>query len=141
MNEKQHDYLIQMFLEQFPARVYHHFSQLLDRPPISSDDLNKLIDEHLRQIRKYSLEDEFLDLSQAEQLARACKTFGAHIQRTMPPEDRSILQAAILYFALDADADHDCNSIIGLDDDSQVIHAVADVLGIELPSSSPDEGD
>ncbi len=57
---------------------------------------------------------------------------------TYTPDQRSLLRAAIDYFLLTDDADHDVTSPIGMEDDAAVINVVCEELGrsdlaIEVP--------
>jgi uncharacterized membrane protein YkvA (DUF1232 family) len=44
---------------------------------------------------------------------------------------RQVVQAAVLYFALEDDVEGDTISLIGLDDDNLVVAAVCEELGLD----------
>jgi uncharacterized membrane protein YkvA (DUF1232 family) len=46
-----------------------------------------------------------------------------------PEERRAAIQAAVRYFVIEDDADSDLDSILGLDDDAEVLNAVLKHLG------------
>ena len=46
-----------------------------------------------------------------------------------PDAERLAIQAAVRYFVLEDDAESDLNSVIGLDDDAEVVNAVLRHLG------------
>lgn len=69
------------------------------------------------------------DLPTARRLASACRALLAAC--TTDPVRLHVAQVAIRYVVLDDDADGDCDSPYGFDDDVEVFNAVAAHLGLD----------
>jgi uncharacterized membrane protein YkvA (DUF1232 family) len=62
-------------------------------------------------------------------LADASMKLLTTIKDDTPDERRAAIQAAVRYFVIEDDADSDLDSILGLDDDAEVVNAVLKHLG------------
>ncbi len=69
-----------------------------------------------------------IDLSLARKICDGCLTLLAGFDRRTRTERRSI-QAACAYFIDEDDAIHDTLSVVGLEDDAEVLNYVATLLG------------
>ena len=68
------------------------------------------------------------DLDTALMLAKGCQALLGQVGAA--PEERLLAQVAVRYVVLDEDADGDCDSPYGFDDDVEVFNAVALHLGL-----------
>jgi hypothetical protein len=83
---------------------------------------------HLESLREAGRENEFLDLVQAERLATRSLALLDRLQDGMPDVERKLILAAVYYFIVDEDGESDTESVLGLDDDEQVLDVVEKVL-------------
>ncbi|MBI4705970.1 MAG: hypothetical protein HY744_33170 [Deltaproteobacteria bacterium] len=94
--------------------------------------------ELLRELRAYQralgersrLSDE-VDPALARALADGCTRLVSTIGPATPEAERRVIQAAVRYFVLEDDAEGDFDSVIGLDDDAEVLNAALRHLGRE----------
>ncbi|GEM_PF-3362478 len=83
---------------------------------------------HLKTLREAGRENEFLDLVQAERLTTRSLALLDRLQDGMPDVERKLILAAVYYFIVGEDGESDTGSILGLDDDEQVLEVVEKVL-------------
>lgn len=108
--------------ETLPRTAREALSGLSVMEPVDLSVLRSQVDEHLAVIEDAAQHNEFLDVELARRIAAAC-----HAILDLGPlsgADRMAAQAAIRYFVLREDADDDLTSIVGLEDDVQVVNAV-----------------
>ena len=104
----------------------------------------ELVNEPLRpvhelfgEVRAYqqaiAQRSEWTDADVDPALARALAEASSRLLSTMtsdtPETTRVLVQAAVRYFLIEEDADSDLDSILGLDDDAEVMNAVLTKLG------------
>lgn len=121
---------LQTLLAGLPRAASSHFERLLDETPRTFAELRAELDDHVVQIQSASGANEFLDAALALAIASSCRALLEHTE-TGSGHERALAQAAVRYFVLDDDADHDLESVCGLDDDAMVCNAVARELGRE----------
>ena len=100
--------------------------------PIPEDDLKALlarVDAHLAEIKAALADNEFIDVQRAEQIAAACRTLVA-LCHPGNPEQVALVAGAVGYFLDPDDAGSDTDSVIGLEDDAQVVNFVIRQSGI-----------
>jgi len=73
--------------------------------------------------------DDDVDPALAQALCDASIRLLGTLTDDSPESTRRLIQGAVQYFVLEDDADGDLDSILGLDDDTQVMNAVMDKLG------------
>ena len=73
---------------------------------------------------------EFFDIDTAKLAARLCHKLLSALPAEPDENQHRLTQIAITYFVLEEDAEDDNNSLIGFDDDLQVVVAVIDELGL-----------
>lgn len=73
--------------------------------------------------------DDDVDPALARGLAEASLRMLGTLSDDTPESTRRLVQAAVRYFVIEDDADSDLDSILGLDDDAEVINAVLRHLG------------
>ncbi len=74
--------------------------------------------------------DDDVDPALAQALCDASIRLLGSLNDNSPESTVRLIQAAVQYFVLEDDADGDLDSILGLDDDAQVMNAVIDKLGL-----------
>jgi len=112
------------------------------RKPTSTEQLDRLIVRlrtHLDVIEETSFEVGHVELDLARSIA-ASLTRAVHDATKLDADNRATLGAAIEYFILSADADHDLTSAQGLHDDASVANAALGLIGrsdlaIDLPGN------
>jgi uncharacterized membrane protein YkvA (DUF1232 family) len=101
---------------------------LLDEPLVSADELRREIAEYVAAVHARAQREEFVDVRLVDRVGDACLGLLSAIGDEAPPESRRLVQAAIRYFILESDADSDFSSVVGFDDDAEVVNAVARYL-------------
>ncbi len=118
-------------LKALPRGVREALLRILSEPEVGAD-LPSAITEHLRELEDATGSNEFLDLELAKRVAgqsrRLLKEFDSD---GTPPAKRSLVRAAARYFILSKDGESDEESIFGLEDDAEVLEAVARELDRE----------
>lgn len=107
------------------ATQYGRCLQEASRPP---EALRSEVEDYLATLRRRAATDAFLDLTTAEQVARGCHELLERLGEAGDEEDHGAVQAAVAYFVLEDDAEED-GSVIGFDDDLQVVEATFRALG------------
>jgi uncharacterized membrane protein YkvA (DUF1232 family) len=113
-------------------------------PDASKELWNQLIAEDLKPVHELFTEvheyqqaiqersqwtESKIDPTLANALSEATlRLLGTLTERT-PETTRRMVQAAVRYFVIEDDADGDLDSILGLDDDAEVLNAVLTKLG------------
>lgn len=103
-------------------------SALRDTDPRPTPELRALVQAHLAATRTASAASPWVDLEGAEQVAAACLAL-LDATDDLSPEHRSWVQAACLYFAESDDGEADFDSIVGFDDDAEIVNHVCDRVG------------
>ncbi|MBW2454088.1 MAG: hypothetical protein JRI68_06245 [Deltaproteobacteria bacterium] len=113
-------------------------------PDAAKDLWGKLIAEELRPVHELFKEvrdyqhalakrsqwtDDDVDPALARDLAEASLRLLGTLSDDTPESTRRLIQAAVRYFIIEDDADGDLDSILGLDDDAEVVNAVLRHLG------------
>ena len=78
--------------------------------------------------RTAARESGFVDLDLAERVGNACLTL-LEAWPLLPAYEQRLIQAACLYFADTDDEDDDFTSVIGFEDDAEVLNHVASLVG------------
>lgn len=80
-------------------------------------------------VKRSQWHDEDFDPQLARSLAEASLKLLGTLNDDTPDQTRRMVQAAVRYFVIEEDADSDLGSILGLDDDAEVLNAVLRRLG------------
>jgi len=83
---------------------------------------------YLKQVEDRATEAEFLDLETARTAAEGCLTLIERLGCSPNVARQRAVQAAVDYFVEEDDGEND-NSIVGFDDDLEVVRVTAEVLG------------
>lgn len=123
--------------ELFPTDAIHSalspeiasvYSRCLSSEPRSIEALRQEMAEYVNDLRARSSLDSFLDLSTAERVGRGCARLLDLLEQSGSAGAHAAVQAAVVYFILEDDAEAD-SSIIGFDDDLQVVVETFKALG------------
>jgi len=112
-----------------PEEARTRLVELMEEPPIPAAELAEQIGAYLGRIRQVVMQGAPLDVSAAERLATLSRDLIGQMGSLPDEADRRLVQAAVRYFVLEDDAEGDLVSILGLDDDEQVLRAVSRHLG------------
>jgi uncharacterized membrane protein YkvA (DUF1232 family) len=85
--------------------------------------LEAMVGRRLADLEDSQRRNEFLDLAATRSLAEESRRLLA-LNPEVGEAERRMIQAAVLYFVLDQDAEPDRQSLLGLDDDLRVLRAV-----------------
>ncbi|MEQ1503095.1 MAG: hypothetical protein ABMB14_12735 [Myxococcota bacterium] len=94
-------------------------------PARGRDELRAAVEEHLAEVRRAAIDDPFVDLATAERVAAGCHAL-LDAWSGFDPDARAWTQVACLYFADPRDDEDDLASIVGFDDDLEVLHHVTE---------------
>jgi hypothetical protein len=120
--------IIQRVLESLPRDTAEIFETCLDNSASIEADPQGSVLAHQEHLRAASRSNEFLDLTQAEELTKRSLALLGLLGPDTLDAHRKLILAAVYYFILDKDAESDSDSILGLEDDEQVIAAVERVV-------------
>jgi hypothetical protein len=99
-------------------------------PIVSAELLSDQVAQYYKQIEGFANAGEVVDVELAADLTRWCARLLDEIDDAMPESTIRLIQAAVRYFVNFEDADGDLESLIGLDDDAEILEAVAVTTGL-----------
>lgn len=117
---------------RLPARVRDVFVPLLEEPRLSQEELRRMVVEYSAALAAVARERDYLDGELATGLAQDCHRLLDSLSREVSEEHHRLVQAAVRYYVLDADAECDTDSLIGFDDDQLVVGAVAEEIHVPV---------
>ena len=113
-------------------------SEALVPMTVLSDEL----EQYASNLSFQAEQSEFFDLETAKRTAQLCRALLATLPAEPNENQHRLTQLAINYFVLAEDAEDDNYSLIGFDDDLQVVMAVIGELGLDdLIKEKPSDGD
>lgn len=115
------------FLDAVPASSREVVEEFLSEDLRNTDQLRRDVEEYLERVADERERFEFLNMGLAEAIAGRYLDLLDEVEGESA-EVRRIVQAGLLYFVEPDDADDDFSSIIGFDDDRDVLNAIAEVL-------------
>jgi len=132
------DSLINMDLSQFDSTTRRIIEQLNEESLVSPKVLSDELQEYVEELNSHSTNAELLDDGLAGRIAWLC----GKLLEALPdqPDERQhrLTQLAVNYFVLAEDGHDDNHSLIGFDDDLDVVVAVIKELGLtELLEEEP----
>ena len=86
--------------------------------------------KYTSELREQAQHTEFYDLETAKKTAGLCQKLLVALRVEPDQAQHRLIQVAIRYFAFAKDAEDDNDSLIGFDDDLQVVIAVIEELGL-----------
>jgi uncharacterized membrane protein YkvA (DUF1232 family) len=99
--------------------------RVLEEPLQSVDSLRSDVHTYLCKLEALDGQTEFLDLALARQVAARCQSLLDRAAGSEFGAVHRLVQAAVRYFVIDADAEWDLSSPIGFDDDAEVVELIA----------------
>lgn len=103
---------------------YQEYLAPLEREELTSIAALKVeVQDYLKELDDAISSFEFLDITTAKNVGSTCLELLDHVGPNPSKKNHRVLQMAIRYFILDEDAEGDVSSIIGFDDDAEVVRA------------------
>ncbi len=119
-------------LEGIPEAAMPLWKQLVNEPIRPVHALFKELRDYQQTISQRSQwRNADVDRDLANGLMDASLQMLSILKDDTAEDERRLVQAAVRYFIIEDDADSDLDSILGLDDDAQVVNAVLKHLGRE----------
>jgi uncharacterized membrane protein YkvA (DUF1232 family) len=119
-------------LEGIPEAAKPLWRKLVVEKPRPVTELTKQVRDYLRTLaRRSDWHDENIDPKLARALVDTALKLLATVQADTAEPTRCLVQAAVRYLVIEDDAQSDLGSILGLDDDAEVMNAVLRHLGRE----------
>lgn len=103
-------------------------TDLIGEPPLDAGTLARRVRAYSTELAKHNGHIEIVDHWTGNEVAWKCLALLEKLDDA-DPEGRALIQAAVLYFIKQDDAEHDIESPVGFDDDLEVVDAVARELG------------
>ena len=117
-------------LAKIPPAALSTFSRLLKKEARGLDVLRRSVDRYLEAIIEAAQTRKHIDADLARKIAKSCHGL-LDLHATADRENQARIVAAVEYFLLPRDGDDDLAYQDGLDDDAEVVNAVARELGKE----------
>lgn len=133
-----------LFPELLPCPIYERvFSACLpevgrafkfayEQEAVPPAELASRVQLYLSAIESSAKAEEFMDVSTARRVAQKCLALTELISQGLDKRLQKLAQAAVVYFVLDDDGEPDTDSIVGFDDDLEIVEAVTKELEGEL---------
>lgn len=115
-------------LQEIPESARATYGRLLGLGPRDAWALRKAIDLYVQTIDEVAKDNPVVNQKRGHAIAKSCHALLDLLPGTEPSQ-RSMVIAAVEYFLLPRDGDDDLASADGLDDDAEVVSAVARRLG------------
>jgi hypothetical protein len=117
-------------LAGIPDSAKELWTRLVGEEPRPVHELFRDVRAYQHKIKERSQwRDADVDPTLANALVEASLKLLATLNESSPEATRRLVQAAVRYFLIEEDADSDLDSILGLDDDAEVLNAVLRHLG------------
>ena len=105
-----------------------------------SEDLNQtelaglvsMLDDYLKEIKSALATNEFINVELGQIIWHRCHDLVSHYTE-LDSAGRSAVVGAVRYFIESEDAEDDLDSVIGLEDDAQVVNYVIQQTGLDIP--------
>lgn len=105
-------------------------SKLLNQPLMGKEELTQLIDQYDYQIEQVALSHRDVDVNLAHAIATVCRRLLQDLWDDASEDLKKLIQLACVYYSEEEDdEDGDFDSVIGFDDDAQVLNIVLDQVG------------
>lgn len=125
---------LRLELQERPLAIGHAtwevFEDLLRQPLVPRGVIRREVETYMRELRKRGEEDPFLDLTLAVDVGEATLRMLDAVGVAAPPHHRLLVQAAARYYVLEEDSSSDTGSVLGFDDDAEVVRAALLHLGL-----------
>jgi hypothetical protein len=119
-------------IEGIPDAARELWNRLMAEKLVPVHELFKQVRDYQQTIaQRAEWQDSDVDPKLARALADTSLKLLGTLEAQTPEDHRRLVQAAVRYFVIEDDADSDLDSILGLDDDAEVLNAVLRHLGLE----------
>lgn len=119
-----------MDLSQFDTKTRSIVEQLAGEVLVSVKVLTDELQQYVEEIDTHSSNEEFFDDGTAKRIAALCWKLLDALPAEPDERQHRLTQLAINYFVLAEDAQDDNHSMVGFEDDLQVVTAVIQELGL-----------
>lgn len=126
-----------MSADHQPTLFNHTLAPRLDREfaplccvllPDQLESVKREISAHVEMVRQTLHQNEFIDIALAEQIAGRLNQLLDHYSMVSEPH-QSLIVGAARYFVKNQDVESDLASLLGFDDDVQVLNHVLEMIG------------
>ena len=117
------------FFNSLSPETLRLVEKLLAEPLRDGAALRAEVIEYGRKIREVGDSDAYVDVELATAIEASCLGLLDHLRATTAESQHRFIQLACRYFVEEEDEDGDLTSVIGFDDDAEVVNLVADQLG------------
>lgn len=104
------------------------FQRLLKEEPLPLGELRDEVAAYLLRLEREAEVDDHIDLDTAEAIAESLRGLLDVVAQEGDDEAHRLVHAAVRYFVIEEDAEDDMASLIGFDDDAEVVSEVAEAL-------------
>lgn len=104
---------------------------LMAEPLIAPKTLKAQVETYREEVRAAAENNANVDLELAMSIAGSCLSLLATIDGDTSESHHRLVQLACRYFVEEEDEDGDLDSVIGFDDDAEVVNLVAGQLGLD----------
>ncbi len=125
------DIIISPSLAQLSPEIRLILDRLRNEALVPLNVLANQLAEYTNELEEQAEHTEFFDLSTAKRTADLCRQLLDVLPTEPDPAQHRLAQLAIRYFVLAEDAEDDNRSLIGFDDDLQVVTAAILELGLD----------
>ena len=132
---------ITLIFPQLSSEIRRILDELQAEALVPVTVLSSELEQYAIQLDTQAQRSEFFDLNTAKRAAYLCRELLAALPKTPDEHQHRLTQLAINYFVLEEDAEDDNESLIGFDDDLQVVVAAIEALGFNhLLEEGSDDG-
>lgn len=123
---------VSQVLEHIPVEWRPSYEALIPTSEPDTEELRAALDDYMVRCRSLAESVEFFDLELAQRTYESCRALLDHLASDNAPW--RAVAAAVHYFIAEDDAIGD-STLIGFDDDWQVVAATCEVLGVQRGES------
>lgn len=117
-------------MESLPEAIAALFQRLMAGPRLSREELRRRVATYLVSVEVSSRDVDHMDVNTAQAIANRCYRLIDTLTVESGEQHRRMVQAAVLYFVMEADAEDDRESLIGFEDDKLVVETACRELGM-----------
>ncbi len=115
-------------MPELPPDLAAHLARLAALPPADPVALRAQVEAHLAAAEAAAAASSFVDVALARRLAASCL---ALLDTPLPAPKQALAQAACRYFADPDDDEDDFASVIGFEDDAELLNHVVHALHLD----------
>lgn len=102
--------------------------RLLAEEPLPLGELRDEVAAYVMRVGRDAETDHRIDFDMAESIGDSLRGLIDHVQADGDEEAHRLVHMAVRYFILEEDAEADLESLIGFDDDAEIVTEVAEAL-------------